>query len=194
MRQEIKDFLASKGITVELKGYTEIPASDGYNMRGTLYVNGKRAILCQDYGYGAGMEELDILNEKNAKPLLDLADEIGKKFKAYPGDEHIGDIPYSLDNMFYTLAEELLKAKAELKEINKIKKAAKTKTIFKWEDKEYEEGIYAYFNYAFDKDMLLHIIKKMKEKNHKTIEIFNFNNAWEKYTIPQLEKISKEFE
>ena len=184
MRQDVLDILNNHNLKVELKGYKEMPASDGYHMRGNLYVNGKRALLCEDEGRG-GELNIDILNQKNAKPLLDIIVDLNK-LKAYPGDKTIGDLEYQIDNMFYTMAEDFL-------ELKDMKRRAKKAVLVKFKNKKYETGEFTiYKNQIVNKPMMEHLLKTIQNEKTK-IEIWNIEEKWVSYGIRDLQNLIKTF-
>lgn len=71
MNLQVKDLLQKNGLNLELKNYKEMEARDGYHMKGTLYINGKKGILFEDLGNGGGCE-YEVINEEISKPLIEL--------------------------------------------------------------------------------------------------------------------------
>ena len=185
MREDVKNIFAKHGITVTLKGYKEMPSRDGYHMRGSLYVNNKRAIFFEDEGRG-GECTLDILNKDNAKPLMDIKDELSK-LKAYPGDETIGDSEYRLTNLFVEMAEDHLYEKV-------LKKTAKKSALVRYENQDYDNNTHTRFNDQMDKMLLNHLISRLNKRKEKTIQIWNFEQKWVTYTPKALKNILKELE
>ncbi|WP_152633146.1 hypothetical protein [Aliarcobacter butzleri] len=174
MRKDIKDFLKSKEVTVELKGYKEMPSSDGYHMRGTLYVNGKKAIFCEDLGIGGEVDTM-VLDNNNAKPLLDLLPELNK-FKAYPGDKIVGDLSFDIEHLFVDLAENILLVKSAKKRV-----LAKLPYVNYQDKNEYSE-----FKTPMSAEFLKFMISKLEQTKHEFIEIFNFENEWINYSVSDL--------
>ena len=180
MRKDILDVLSSNGVSIELKGYKEMASTDGYHMRGTLYVNGKKAIFCEDLGIG-GECDVTVLNPVNAKPLLDIKDELAE-LKAYPEEESIKDLPLGFDNIFYLLAEDY----SEKKE---LKKYAKKYVLVKFINREYEKGAFTTYEVKLDKSFIKFLIKKLSEENLTEIIIWNIECEWKTYSIEDLKKL-----
>ncbi len=177
MNSKIEGLLEKHGLNVSLKGYKEMESTDGHHMKGTLYINNKKAILFEDMGFGGGCD-FEILNPENAKPLTDIEAEM-KEIKAYPESETISDIPYMFENLFYEMAEDFLVLKD-------LKKYTKTKTLIKWGNEEYGKGEFGYISRIFNKNVLQYIFEKMEEKEIETIELFNLETRWKTYSINDL--------
>lgn len=179
MRIDVMEFLKANNVEVELKGYKEMQGQDGYIMQGTLYVNGKKAIWCEDGGFGGGCN-VSTLNEKNAKPLTDIN---LAQLKAYPNDETLGDLPYDVEKMFYEMAEDFLERKDMLRR-------ARTKTLVKFSNREYEIGEFTVYSHKCDKGMINHIIKEMEKGSQEKIVIWNIAKEWKSYTINELREVA----
>jgi len=182
MNSQIKDILSKNNVSVELKGYKEMPSSDGYHMRGNLYVNGKKSIFFEDLGLG-GECDIEILNSANAEPLLKLIPEFNK-VKPYIDREPELDTPYELETLFYELAEDLLLLKD-------LKRRAKKGVLIKFKNEKYDKGSFSFYKYKMSYQFLDFIIKKLKDENMQSVEIFNFDNEFKKYSINDLKNISK---
>jgi len=179
MREDVKKFLAEHNITVELKAYKELQTNNGYHMLGKLYINNKQAFYCEDGGFGGGCD-VRVLNDTNAKPLLDIKKELSK-LKAYPGDEKIGDLDYEIDTLFYELAEDLLILK-------EMKKLSKKKTLVMFEDVEYTKGEYLVFNHICNLAMINNLIERMEVEDYVSIQIWNLEQDWVEYSLEELKK------
>ena len=182
MRKDVLDILNKHSLTVELKGYKEMPASDGYHMNGTLYVNGKRALLCDDAGRG-GELDIDVVNQKNAQPLLDIVEELNT-LKAYPGDKSLGDLKYQLDSMFYTMAEEFLLKKD-------MKRRAKNTIMVRFGNREYSEGEFTvYKKQTVSVGMINHLLKTIQTEKTR-VDIWNVEQEWKTYGVRDLQNLLK---
>jgi len=105
--QKIQKVLDKHNVKVELVAYKEHIALDGYYMNGKLKVNGKNAIEFTDQGDGGGCNYV-ILNEKYAKPLIDIQNEIKIEKTKIKMSEIEFDMNFDLTTIFYQLAEEVL--------------------------------------------------------------------------------------
>ena len=181
MRKDLEDLLNKHNIRLELKGYKEAPSTDGYFMTGNLYVNGKKAINFTDGGYG-GECEIEILDKNNAKPLLDIKKEIAD-LKAYPDDqdEKMREHPLDLDDVFYTMAEELLEKKD-------LVKKSKKKILLRFLNKNYSKGGYDFLNRFFDAKGLKNVIAILERDKVEKIQVFNFENKWIDYSVEELKE------
>jgi hypothetical protein len=177
MRKDIQKILDDNNIRVELKGYKEMPSQDGYHMNGNLYVNGKRAINCNDGGFGGGLD-ISILNQDNAKPLLDIAKEFFK-IPAYPDSPELKDVPYTIDTMFYEMAEVFLESKA-------LKRRMKNNTLVRFESESYSKGSYTSFSHVFDDRMKKFLISEATKNGDKSISVWNVNQDWDFFPISDL--------
>ena len=178
MREDFKNLLKNNDITLELKDYKEHPSSDGYFMTGNLYVNGKKAINFLDTGTGAGCE-VHIINQNNAKPLLDIKKDM-ENLKAYPNDKEISHLPFALDDLFYIMADDLTEIKA-------LKKEAKKHIVLKFNNIEYKDGEYSVLKTKMCEGALNYIIKKLENTKQDSVIIFSLEKSeWEKHTINDL--------
>lgn len=176
MRNDVQTILNKHNVTIELKGYKEGPARDGYRMEGNLSVNGKKAIGCLERGDGS-MFEYEILNEKNAQPLLDIMDELSTLPK-YDGDED----GFEMEQLFIQYVEDLMTLK-------QLKSKARKKTLVKWSHDTYEEGQYSAYNHEYSNPVLNAIVNKMIEKGDETVQIWNPTQSWTSYTIDEVKAL-----
>lgn len=186
MRKDIVEVLKTLDVKLELKNYKEFSTSDGYYMRGFIYVNGKKWVECIDEGHGGECEIFEI-NKIN----IPLEKEL-EKLKAYPNNKILGDEPLKIDNLFYILVTEYNLQK-------KLKNISRKKTLIQWEDSDYncenETTIeYSFFNISVNNKnyvlpVLNNILKTMNEKNMKNVKIWNFTQSWKTYTKKDIENI-----
>jgi len=119
---EIKKVLDKHNINIELYSYKEHQTMDGYWMYGKLKVNGKPAFEFTNEGLG-GPTICNVLNQKNAQPLLNIKKELNK-IKYFLDKEKKYESKVSFENI---LLQDV---------INYIKKKEKVDEVFIWDRKE----------------------------------------------------------
>lgn len=166
MEPKIREILKKHNLTITLSGYKEMPSTDGYHMRGTLVINGKKAIFCEDCGHGGGLD-MEVLNKEYADLLFNLKEEVHAITYDYAGAE----INASLDSIFYGLAEN-----------NILQKRAKKCLLAKFNNEKYQEGQYVEFNFhkpiEMSQELINCIVREMEKRKSEKIEIFNIKGDW----------------
>lgn len=206
MKRDFVKLLTERGFKVELKGYKEMEARDGYCMSGNLYINGKVVYKCYDGGYGGECEidvenkELDLKVQEAIKEinvvLSKEQDELVTKLRNEENkDEAIFKLLYDngystyeykleVDKMFYQLADEYVNLKI-------LKKNSKKAHLFsfKFTDEDNVNGYILYDRKYQMKSIYQAILKQMKEKNIK--EVLKFDDmrmVWIKMDLNMIEK------
>jgi len=174
---EVLEILKENDIKVELKNYRELQTHNGYHMIGDIYVNGKKALTCEDGGFGGPLdikqhltkkqfekgeknkyaqllidvfEDKNILKNKVINTIFNITDKEGNKSILY----------FDLDSLFYQLAEKYLEDK-------EYKKLSAKKILYRpveENEKLLENGQY----YSID---IKNIFKNNKFKHTKDIPL-----------------------
>jgi hypothetical protein len=170
---EMLDILKENNIEVELKNYKELQTQDGYHMQGTIYVNGKKALICEDGGFGGPLDVRQYLTKtqfekgqknKHAQLLIDifndekiLKDKIVNTIFNITNKEGEKSILYcDIDSLFYLLAEKFLEHKD-------MKKRSAKNIIYKLVDEDLKEG--EFYQLSINK---ISNFKHTKDMNIKT--------------------------